>query len=106
MAEFDRALAGLALPDGRRSPESPVYWFNEGLITSRQSDCLLRCGKPVEAAVIAQKELRLFDNPFVRDHVFCTLHLGTVRLLSGDIEEAAHVIGEGRCWRLESGRYG
>jgi hypothetical protein len=35
MAEFDRALAGLAVPESRRSPESPVYWFNEGLIASR-----------------------------------------------------------------------
>ena len=95
MTEFDRALAGLALPADRRSPESPVYWFNEGLIASRQSDCLLQQNKPAEAAVSAQKALRLFDNSFVRDHAFCTLHLGTARLLSGDIEEAARVIGEG-----------
>ncbi len=34
MDEFDRALAGLALPAGRKSPESPVYYFDEGLIAS------------------------------------------------------------------------
>lgn len=95
MTAFDRALAGLALPAGRRSPESPVYWFNEGLIASSQSDCLLRRGKPVEAAARAQQALELFDTSLVSDFAVCTLHLGTARLLSGDIEEAARVIGEG-----------
>jgi tetratricopeptide (TPR) repeat protein len=95
MTAFDRALSGLTTPDSRRSPASPVYWFNEGLIASRQSDCLLRLGKPAEAAINAQQALQLFDHSFVRDFAFCTLHLGTARLLSGDIEEAARVIGEG-----------
>ncbi|MGH3696952.1 MAG: hypothetical protein ACRDRX_23730 [Pseudonocardiaceae bacterium] len=95
MTAFDRALSGLAVPDSRRSPVSPVYWFNEGLIASRQSECLLRLGKPTEAAVSAQQALQLFDHSFVRDFAFCTLRLGTTRLLSGDIDEAACVIGEG-----------
>ncbi|MGH3752904.1 MAG: hypothetical protein ACRDRP_09440 [Pseudonocardiaceae bacterium] len=95
MAAFDRALAGLALPAGRRSPESPVYWFNEGSIASSQSDCLLRRGKPVEAAARAQQALELCDTSVVGDFAVCTLHLGTARVLSGDIEEAARVVGEG-----------
>jgi hypothetical protein len=33
MTEFDRALTGLAVPEGQRSPESPVYWFHEGFFT-------------------------------------------------------------------------
>jgi DNA-binding XRE family transcriptional regulator len=95
MAEFDRASEGLALPAGRRSPESPVYWFTEGLIASRQSDCLLRQNKPAEAAASAQSAVQLFDDSFIRDFAFCTLTLGTARLRSGEIEEAARVIGEG-----------
>lgn len=89
MTEFDRALAGLALSSGQRSPESPVYWFHEGLIASHQSDCLLRLGKPAEAAASAERGLQLFDTSFVSDLAFCTLHLGTARLLSGEVEEAA-----------------
>ncbi|MGH3942113.1 MAG: helix-turn-helix domain-containing protein [Pseudonocardiaceae bacterium] len=95
MTAFGRALAGLALPAGQRSPWSPVYWFNEGLIASRQSSCFLRFGKPVEAAASAQKALQLFDNLFIRDFAFCILHLGTARLLTGEVEEAARVTGEG-----------
>ena len=95
MTEFDRALAGLALPAGQRSPESPVYWFHEGLVASHQSECLLRLGKPAEAAASAERGLKLFDSSFVGDLAFCMLNLGTARLRTGEVEEAARVIGEG-----------
>jgi tetratricopeptide (TPR) repeat protein len=95
MTTFDQALARLAVPAGRRLPESPVYWVNEGFIASKQSECLLRLGNPAEAATSTQKALQLVDNSFIHGLAYCTLRLGTARLLSGDIEEAARVIGEG-----------
>ncbi len=95
MTEFDRALTDLTLPAGQRSPESSVYWFHEGLVASHQSDCLIRLGKPTEAAAAAERGLQLFDTSFVSDLANCTLRLGTARLLSGEIEEAARLIGEG-----------
>ncbi|MGH8744565.1 MAG: hypothetical protein ACREUY_09845, partial [Burkholderiales bacterium] len=95
MTAFDQALAGLAVPAGQKSPESPVYWVNEGFIASKQSECLLRLGNPVEAAISAQRALQLVDTSFTHGLAYCTLRLGTARLLSGDIEEAAQVIGEG-----------
>jgi transcriptional regulator with XRE-family HTH domain len=95
MTEFDRALAGLAVPEGRRCPESPVYWFHEGLVASHQSGCLLRLGKPAEAAASASRGLQLFDNSFTHGLAYCTLRLGTARLLSSEVEEATHLIGEG-----------
>jgi hypothetical protein len=95
MTEFDRAYTALALPTSQRSPDSPVYWFNEGLIASKQSDCLLRLNKPAEAAVSAERGLRLFDHTRVSGLAFCTLRLGTARLLCGEIEEAARLTGEG-----------
>ena len=94
MAEFEGAFARLTLPASQRS-ESLVYWFHEGLIASKQSDCLLRLGKPAEAIAAAERGLQLFDSSFVGGVAFCTLRLGTARLLSGEIEEAARVIGEG-----------
>jgi len=95
MSEFERALTGLTLSSDQRSPESPVYWFHEGLVVSHQSDCFLRQGKPVEAAAAAERGLQLFDTSFVSDLANCTLRLGTARLLSGEVEESARVIGEG-----------
>lgn len=95
MTEFDRALTGLALPTGQRSPDSPAYWYHEGLIASQQSDCLLRIGRPAEAVAAAERGLKLFDTSFVGSLAFCTLRLGTARLLSGEVDEAARVVGEG-----------
>jgi hypothetical protein len=65
------------------------------LIASQQSDCLLRLGKPQEAASRASAGLQLFDNSFVGSLAFCTLRLGTDHLQSGEVEEAARVIGDG-----------
>ena len=95
MAEFDRALTCLHHQPTGDLPRSPVYWFSEGLVASRQSDCLLRLGRPAEAAACAERGLRLFDNSFTHGLAYCTLRLGTARLLSGEVEEAARVIGEG-----------
>jgi hypothetical protein len=95
MAAFDRALDGLAVPEGQWCPESPVYWFHEGLVASHQSDCLLRLGKPAEAAVSAERGLQLFDTSLISDMAYCTLHLGTARLHCGEVEEAARVFGDG-----------
>jgi len=95
MTAFDQALTGLAVQADHRSPESPVYWVNEGFIASKQSECLLRLGNPAEAAMSAQRALQTVDPSFIHGLAYCTLRLGTARLLSGDIEEAARVIGEG-----------
>jgi DNA-binding XRE family transcriptional regulator len=93
MTEFDRALTDLQRP--ARSILSAVYWVDEGFIASRQSDCLLRLGKPAEAAAAAERGLQLFDSSRVGGLAFCTLRLGTAHLLSGEVEESARVIGEG-----------
>jgi len=106
MTEFDRALAGLAVPTDRRAPESPAYYFDEGVVASKQSDCLARLGKPAEAAATAERGLRLFDGSFTHGLAYCTLRLGTARLLSGEIEEAARAIGKGalQAARIRSAR--
>ncbi|HWR49141.1 MAG TPA: hypothetical protein VN327_16255, partial [Pseudonocardiaceae bacterium] len=69
--------------------------YHEGLIASHQSDCLLRLGKPQEAAAKASAGLQLFDNSFVGSLAFRMLYLGAAHLQSGEVGEAARVIGDG-----------
>jgi len=95
MTEFDRAQAGLVSSAGRMSPESPVYWYHEGLIDSQKSYCLLRLGQPGEAAASASKGLPQFGSSIVGDLAVCTLRLATARLQSGEVEEATRVLGDG-----------
>ena len=95
MNEFDRALTGLPQHPAEDIPQSTVYWVHEGLIASRQSDCLLKLGKPAEAATSAERGLQLYESSFVSGVAFCMLRLGTARLRCGEVEEAARLIGEG-----------
>ena len=95
MTAFDWALAGLHQQPAGGFPQSTVYWVHEGFIACSHSACLLRLGKPAEAAATAERGLQLIDSSFVSGLAFCTLRLGTAHLLSGEVEEAARVIGEG-----------
>lgn len=93
MVECERAQNGLASA-GPVSAESPAYWCNEGLLACDKSDYLVRLGKPVEAAATAGTALALFDNYFVGSLGFCTIFLGNAHVQSGEIDEAARVVGE------------
>jgi Helix-turn-helix domain len=95
MAEFERAQAGLESSADQVSPESPAYWYHEGVIAGHQSEGLLRLGRPQEAAAKASAGLRFFGNSFVGNLAWCTLYLGTAHLQSGEVEEAVRVIGDG-----------
>jgi tetratricopeptide (TPR) repeat protein len=101
MDQFDKAQAGIVSIDAV-SPKSPAYWYHEGLIASQQSDCLLRLGKPHEAASRASTGLQLFDNSFIGSLAFCTLRLGIAYLQSAEVEEAARVIGDGALLATQS----
>jgi hypothetical protein len=53
VAEFDRAYDYL-IPAVDVSPESPAYYYHEGLLASHRSECLLLLKKPDEAAASAR----------------------------------------------------
>jgi tetratricopeptide (TPR) repeat protein len=94
MMNLERAQDSLASA-GQVSVESSLYFYNEGYLTSHRSECLLRLGKPREAAASASAGLMLYDKSFVDGYAVCVLHLGNAHLQAGEVNEAARVIGEG-----------
>ncbi|MGH3568285.1 MAG: hypothetical protein ACRDRH_20105 [Pseudonocardia sp.] len=91
MVELERAQG--SLESARQvSTESPWYFYNEGYLTSHRSECLLRLGRPHEAAVSASAGLMLYDKSFADGYAVCTLHLGNAHLQLGEIHEAVRVI--------------
>ncbi len=94
MKALERAQAGFESAPAAPTPESPVYWFNEALMASKESECLLRLGKPRQAAARASDGIRLFEDSFTGDLAFCLLRLGTAHLRSGEVDEAARVVGD------------
>ncbi|MGQ0717769.1 MAG: helix-turn-helix transcriptional regulator [Pseudonocardiales bacterium] len=93
LVEFERAQDGLASA-GQVPAGSIGYFLNEGYLARMKSESLLRLGKPQEAAASARTGLMLYDKSFVDGYAVCTLHLGNALLQSGDIDEAARVIGD------------
>lgn len=93
MVECERAQNGVASA-GPVPAESPAYWINKGVLTSDKSDYLVRLGKPVEAAATASTALALFDKSFVGSLGYCTIFLGNAHLQSGEVDEAARVVGD------------
>ncbi|MGH8350242.1 MAG: hypothetical protein ACRES5_27305, partial [Pseudomonas sp.] len=92
VAEFDRAHDYLVSAGGV-SPESPAYYYHEGLLASHRSECLLLLQKSNEAAVSARTGLTVFNTSYVDGYALCVLHLGSSYLQAGEVEEAAQVIG-------------
>lgn len=91
MVKLERAHDSL-VSAGQVPVESPLYFYNEGYLISHRSECLLRLGKPQEAAASASAGLRLYDKSFVDGYAVCTLHLGNARLQAGEIDEATRII--------------
>jgi len=92
LTEFDKAHEGM-LSATDAPPESPAYYYHEGLLVSHQSECLLLLGKPKEALAGASTGLTVFNKSYVDGYALCTLHLGNAHLQAGEIDEAAWVIG-------------
>lgn len=95
MIEFDKAQEGLlSVQRGRKAPpESPAYYYHEGLLASHQSEYLLLLEKPREAAVSARTGLTVFNKSYVDGYALCALNLSNAFLQTGEIDEAARVIG-------------
>jgi tetratricopeptide (TPR) repeat protein len=93
LTEFDRAREGL-LSATDAPPESPAYYYHEGLLASHQSECLLLLGRPKEAAIYASAGLEVFNESYVDGYALCALHLGNARLRMGEVDEAARAIGD------------
>jgi len=92
LIEFDKAHEGM-LSATDAPPESPAYYYHEGLLVSHQSESLLLLGKPKEAVASASTGLTVFNKSYVDGYALCTLHLGNAHLQAGEIDEAAWVIG-------------
>ncbi|MGH3696220.1 MAG: hypothetical protein ACRDRX_19865 [Pseudonocardiaceae bacterium] len=93
MIECDKAENGLASA-GQVPAGSVGYFLNEGYLARMKSKCLLRLDKPQEAAASASAGLILYDRSFVDGYTQCTLNLGNAHLRSGEIDEAARVVGD------------
>ncbi|MGB6162572.1 MAG: helix-turn-helix domain-containing protein [Pseudonocardiaceae bacterium] len=93
MAACARAQGFLA-NSGVVAPESPAYWVHEGSLDSHRSMFLCLLDKPREAVDAASNAKARFNRTYVGSYARCQVRLGHALVLSKEITEAAHVLGD------------
>lgn len=93
LAALDSIVGSLDHAAGRTPETSLVYFYGPAQYASTKAQSLLLLHDAPGATRSAQESLRLVDPGFVRNHAFGMLHLGNAHIQSGEIEEAARVLG-------------
>ncbi|MGH3831972.1 MAG: helix-turn-helix domain-containing protein [Pseudonocardiaceae bacterium] len=94
MSACARAQDFLAKANGCGVPESLAYWVHEGSLDSQRSLFLCLLDKPKQAVEAASNAQARFDRNFVQGYGRCQVRLGHALVLSKDITQAAHVLGD------------
>jgi transcriptional regulator with XRE-family HTH domain len=91
LAAVDRAhdLLTTSGPD----PGSPAYWIGHANIDSHVSTFFVLLDRPRQAVDAARNALTHFDRAKVSRYAKCQVRLGHALVLSGEIPEAARVLG-------------
>ena len=69
-----------------------LYWVSPADITSFAGECLLQVGQADRAAVLIEEGIALFDESFLRDRQFYSIHLANALTQPGkqrDLDAAA-----------------
>jgi hypothetical protein len=94
MVACDRAHNFLTIANGS-VPDSPAYWVDHGVIDCKHSTLLSLLGKSHQALDAATAAHARFDrSTYVRMYGFCQVRLAHALALSGDISQAASVLGD------------
>lgn len=76
------------------APESLAYWVHEGTLESQRSMFLCLLDKPKEAVDAASNARARYDRTYVGGYAHCQVRLGHALVLTREITEAAHVLGD------------
>jgi transcriptional regulator with XRE-family HTH domain len=94
MAACERASEFLARGSGC-APGSLAYWVHEATVESHRCTFLVSLGEPRQAVEAATNALARYDStPYVHDYAYCEVKLSNALVLSQEITEAAHVLGD------------
>ena len=74
--------------------QSPAYWVHEGALDMQRSLFLCLLDKPKDAVEAAGNAMARFDRTYVVSYGRCQVRLGHALVLSKEITEAAHVLGD------------
>jgi tetratricopeptide (TPR) repeat protein len=86
-----RAVDGAAALAPRHSL---AYFYSQGQLEATRSHCYLRLQDSERAATSGIHAFGLLDHSFVRNRAFTALRIGSAYLASGEIDQAAKLVGQ------------
>ncbi len=92
---LESAHVGVANATPQTPGTSLAYFYGQGQLAQTRSLCLLQLGDALRAEQAARESLSLVGSSFVRNQAFSTVHLGNAYLATGELEQAARVVGDG-----------
>lgn len=87
-----RELTAVCVPHAPAT--SLAYFYGEGQFNATRSECMVNLDEPAEAVDAAIGALELINPAFVRNHAFSRIYLADARAASGEVDEAAQVLGD------------
>jgi tetratricopeptide (TPR) repeat protein len=94
LAELDRAQAAVQMADRLAPRHSLAHFYGQGQLDATRSHCCLVLREPLLAVDAGYASLREMDHTFVRNRAFTTLRIGSAYLASGEIDQAAKLVGQ------------
>jgi hypothetical protein len=95
LIELDRAEQFISVAESRGTPpRSMAYFYGRGQLDATRSQCLLQLGEPGPAITVGHAAMSSIGPSFVRNRAFSALRVGGAYLASGEIDQAARVLGD------------
>jgi hypothetical protein len=71
-----------------------VYFYDEGVHTMTRCLCHLELRDPQRAALYAHQAVNTLDRSYARNVALATVHLSVAYAQSGEVDEAARLLGD------------
>jgi hypothetical protein len=95
LAELDRAERSVRVSEDHGVPrKSLAYFYSRGQLDATRSHCHLQMGDPALAATVGTAALGNLHHSFVRNRAFTALRVGSAYIASGEIDQAAKLLGD------------
>jgi ATP/maltotriose-dependent transcriptional regulator MalT len=92
---LDRAEQSIRVAETSGTPpQSMAYFYSRGQLDATRSQCLLQLGDTAQSITAGHAALAGIHHSFVRNRAFSALRVGSAYLASGEIDQAARILGD------------
>jgi hypothetical protein len=94
LASLDHAQRAVDGASALAPRHSLAYFYSAGQLEATRSHCYLKLHDAEGAALTGTRAFALLDHSFVRNRAFTALRIGSAYLASGEVDQAARLVGQ------------